>query len=131
MFLPFLITLLMLYMVELNSFILLLPGLVSSSFVIKYSFKYIYIFCCLMYVKASRGAGAQSVAVKSTGCGLDPHSRKRNIYLHLYFQFFALVSRQNATLSSATWYAMSWKFNKLNILIICMYTNRRFKLTYV
>ena len=32
--------------------------------------------------------------------GFDPHSRKRNIYLHLYVQFFALVSRQSAALSS-------------------------------
>ena len=52
--------------------------------------------------EASRGAGAQSVTVKSTGCGFDPHSRKLNIYLHLYFHFFALVSRQSAALSSAT-----------------------------
>ena len=37
---------------------------------------------------------AQSVTVKPTGCGFDPHSRKWNIYLNLYFNFFALVSRQ-------------------------------------
>ena len=32
----------------------------------------------LMYgfSEASRGAGAQSVTVKSTGCGFDPHSRR-------------------------------------------------------
>ena len=41
--------------------------------------------------EASRSAAAQSVAVKSTGCGFDPHSTKLNIYLHLYFHFFALV----------------------------------------
>ena len=38
--------------------------------------------------EVSRGAGAQGVIVKSTGCGLDPHSRKWNIYLNLYFHFF-------------------------------------------
>ena len=32
-------------------------------------------------------------ACKSTGGGFDPHSRRWNIYLHLYFYFFALVSR--------------------------------------
>ena len=39
------------------------------------------------YNEASRGARAQSVTVKSTGCGFDPH--------------FALVSRQSAVLNSA------------------------------
>ena len=36
-----------------------------------------------MYIKlnnvvneANRGAGAQSVTVKPTGCGFDPHSRR-------------------------------------------------------
>ena len=51
-----------------------------------------------MYV-ASRGAGAQSVTVKPTGCGFDPH-------YNLYFYFFALASRQSAALSSATHHAM-------------------------
>ena len=27
----------------------------------------------------------------ATGCGFDPHSRKLNIYVNLYFRFFALV----------------------------------------
>ena len=58
-------------------------------------------------VESSRGAVAQSVTVKSTGCGYDPKSRKCNIYLHLYFHFFALVSRISAALSSATRHAMS------------------------
>ena len=31
------------------------------------------------------------VTVNTTGCGFDPHSKKRNIYL--YFIFFAPVSR--------------------------------------
>ena len=43
---------------------------------------------------SSRGAGTQSETLKSTGCGFDPHSRRWNIYLNLYFYFFALVSRQ-------------------------------------
>ena len=42
-------------------------------------------------IEASRGAGAQSVTVKPTGCGFDPHSRRWNIYLNLYFHFFALI----------------------------------------
>ena len=32
------------------------------------------------------------MTVESTGCGFDPNSRKRNIYLNLYFHFFALKS---------------------------------------
>ena len=44
--------------------------------------------------------------VKSTGCGFDLYSRKLNIYLHLYFHFFALVSRQSAALSSVTQHAL-------------------------
>ena len=36
------------------------------------------IFCG---VKASRGAGAQSVTVNATISGFDPHSKKGNIYL--------------------------------------------------
>ena len=59
--------------------------------------------------EVGRGAGAQSVTVKSTGYGFDP-SRKLNIYLHLYFNFFALVSRQSRTLSSAIQHAMPPKF---------------------
>ena len=58
------------------------------------------------YRIGSRGVGAQSVTVKSTGYRFDPHSRRWNIYLHLYFYFFALVSRQSATLSSAIQHAM-------------------------
>ena len=43
------------------------------------------------------------MTAKSTGSGFDPssnESRTRNIYLNLYFHFFALVSRQSAALSS-------------------------------
>ena len=34
------------------------------------------------------------MTVNATGCGFDPYSSELNIYLHLYFHFFALVSRQ-------------------------------------
>ena len=64
------------------------------------------VFIYINMIEASRSAGAQSVTEKSTGCGFDPHSRKLNIYLHLYFHFFALVSRQNAELSSAIQHVM-------------------------
>ena len=50
---------------------------------------------------------AQSVTVKSTGCGFNRHPRKWNIYLHLYFHFFVLVSRQSAVLIFATQHAIS------------------------
>ena len=56
--------------------------------------------------EASRGAAAGGVTVKPTGCGFDPHSRRWNIYLNLYFHFFALVSRLSSALSSATQHAM-------------------------
>ena len=52
------------------------------------------------------GAAARGVTVKLTGCGFDPHSTIWNIYLNLYFHFFALVSRQSAALSSATQHTM-------------------------
>ena len=48
----------------------------------------------------------ESTRKKSTGCGFDPHSRKWNIYLHIYFHFFALVSKQSVALRSATQHAM-------------------------
>ena len=51
-------------------------------------------------------AQRHSVTVKPTGCGFDPHSRRRNIYLNVNFHFFALVSGQSAALSSATLHAM-------------------------
>ena len=46
--------------------------------------------------EASCGAGAQSVTVKSTSNGCDPHSRLDSLH------FFTLVSRQSAALNSAT-----------------------------
>ena len=60
--------------------------------------------------EASRGAAARSVTAKPTGCVFDPHSRRWNIYLNLYFHLFALVSRLSAALSSATQHAMPPEF---------------------
>ena len=53
-----------------------------------------------------RDAGAQSVTLNATGCGFDPHSRKCNIYLNIYFHFFSRLSRHSAALSAST---MRWK----------------------
>ena len=64
----------------------------------------------LYYFKASCAAAARSVTLKSTGYGFDPHSRRCNIYLNVYFHFFALVSRRSGALCSATQYAMPPKF---------------------
>ena len=63
-----------------------------------------------IHPEASRGTGTQSVTVKSAGCGSDPNSVIWNIYLNLLFHFFALVSRQSATLSSATQHVMPLEF---------------------
>ena len=60
----------------------------------------------------SCSAVSRSVTVKPTGCGFDPHSRRWNIYLNLYFRFFALVSRLSAALSSATQHAMPPEFGR-------------------
>ena len=57
-------------------------------------------------IEASRGAAAQCVTGKPTGCGFDRHSRRLNIYLNLYLLFFVLVSRKSAALSSATQHEM-------------------------
>ena len=43
------------------------------------------------------GVGAQSVTVKSTGCGFYLEEMKFLVYLHLYFHFFALVSKNWGT----------------------------------
>ena len=73
----------------------------------------------LFSFEASRGAEAQSVTVKSTGCGFDPHSRNE-IFIFFYIHFFALMSRQSAMLSSATQHAMApelggkWRTECLN-----------------
>ena len=37
--------------------------------------------------EAGRGAAARGVTAKPTDCGFDPHSRRWNIYLNLYFHF--------------------------------------------
>ena len=62
--------------------------------------------------EASRGAVAQRVTVKPTGYRFDPYSRRWNIYLKLYFHFFALVPRLSAVLSSATQHAMPPEFSR-------------------
>ena len=77
-----------------------------------YLFKSKVKICMELVLEASRGAGAQNVSVKPIRYGFDPHSRRGNIYLNLYFQFFALVSRQNAALSSATQHAMPPEFGR-------------------
>ena len=77
-----------------------------------YSVKLIWFFFSKNYFEAGRGAAAQGVTVKPTGCGFDPHSRRWNIYLNLYFHFFALVSRLSAALSSATQHTMSPEFGR-------------------
>ena len=69
-------------------------------------YKIIFVF------EASSGAAAR-VTVKSTGCGFDAHSKRWNIYLHLYFHFFTLVSRLSAALSSATQHAMPPEFGRM------------------
>ena len=53
----------------------------------------------LVYFEAVVAQGHENVT-SLTGCGFDPHSRKWNIYINLYFYLFALVSRQRAELSS-------------------------------
>ena len=40
---------------------------------------FIYVSIYLVVFKASRGAGAQSVTVKRTGCGFDPHLIRREV----------------------------------------------------
>ena len=75
------------------------------------------------YSEGSRGAAAQNVTVKLTGCRFNAHSTRLNIYLNLYFHFFALVSRQSMALSTATQYAMppessrKWRTECLNTSI--------------
>ena len=44
------------------------------------------------------------------GCGFDPHSKKWNIYLNVYFHVFALGPSQSAALSCATQHAMLSEF---------------------
>ena len=80
--------------------------------------------------EASRGAGAQSVTVKPTSCGFDPHSRRSNIYLNLYFYFFALVSRTSAALGSATQHAMSPEFGRNSALQCAGYSVKLIHLFY-
>ena len=64
--------------------------------------------------RASRGAAAQSVTVNPTGCGFDPYSRRWNIYLNLYFHFFALVSRQTTQHAMPPEFDRKWGTECLN-----------------
>ena len=57
-------------------------------------------------MKTSRDASAQCEVVNATGCGFDNHSRKFNVYLNLYFHFFALAWGQNVALNSANQFAI-------------------------
>ena len=52
-------------------------------------FYYIFFYYFIYITEASRGPTAQGVTVKPTVlcCGFDPHSRRLNIYLNLYFHF--------------------------------------------
>ena len=52
--------------------------------------------------EATRGAGAQSVTVNVTGNGFDPQSWKLNIYLHLYFHFFAVEAKRGVEFRHST-----------------------------
>ena len=53
---------------------------------------YINVILFLYLYEASRSAASQRVTVNLTGCGFDPHSKRWNINLNLYFHFFALVT---------------------------------------
>ena len=78
---------------------------------------------CNKYIKflweTSRGACAQSVTVKSTGCGFDPHSRKWNIYTFI-FPFLRsgveakrdVECRHSTRNASRTWW--NWRTECLN-----------------
>ena len=50
-------------------------------------FVYMYVCIYLCIPAASRGAAAQSMTIKPTGCGFDPHSRRWNFYLKFIFPF--------------------------------------------
>ena len=54
--------------------------------VILFDFNESIILVCFS-VEAGRGTAAQSVTVKPTGRGFDPHSSNLNIYLNLYSHF--------------------------------------------
>ena len=66
------------------------------------------LFLILLLNEANRGAEAQIVTAKSTGCVFDPNTRKSIIYLYLYFHFFALVSRQSPD------FGRKWRMECLN-----------------
>ena len=64
------------------------------------------------FVVFLKGIKCVWLTVNVTGCGFDLHSRKLNIYWHIYFHFLALVSRQSATLTSATQHTMPPEFGR-------------------
>ena len=70
------------------------------------TFTYYLYFILLIFNQRPVVAQRQSVTVKPIAYGFDPHSKRLNIYLNLYFHFFALVSRQSTALSTATQHAM-------------------------
>ena len=80
--------------------------LIFSCELIFLSIAYFY-FMIIIYGQSWRSdTRCVTVTVKPTVCGFDPHSTRWNIYLNLYFHFFALVTRINAALSSATQHAL-------------------------
>ena len=74
-------------------------------------------------IKKRRQSGREStkLTVNPTGCEFDPHSRRGNIYLNLYFHFSALVSRQSAALSSATKHTMPLEIGRKWMEVLSAY----------
>ena len=66
------------------------------------------------------------MTVSAVGCGFDSHSRKWNVCLNLYFDFYS-VSRQNAALSYATEHAIPPEFDgkclnaSVSFVSLCLY----------
>ena len=85
---------------------------------------YKLLFLAHLVQEASSGAAAQSVTVKSTSYGFDPHSKKLNIYLNVniyltsslprHFHFFALVSKQRSATQHAKHELGKWGKECLN-----------------
>ena len=80
-------------------------------------------YICLRPFVAERH---KCVTVNTTGCEFNPNSRKLNIYLNLYYHFFALALRQSVALSSATQHAMlhssaeNEKWSILTLVSLCI-----------
>ena len=71
---------------------------------------------------------SQGVTIKSTGCGFDLHSRKFNIYLNVYFHFFALESRRWIPLLNTKCLQNSAESGERSVLILSHTTPHRFPL---